>query len=95
VLFFVVLSFYFLGTTADKFLTPVLTKISTSLKLSEAIAGVTLLAFANGAPDIISSFSAAGDDDGVFLSIGGLYGASLFAGTMVVGNCILKSQTEV
>ena len=52
--------------------------LSKKFKFSEALAGVTLLALANGAPDIISSFVAGGEDNGVIISIGALYGASLF-----------------
>lgn len=85
------MAFYVLGSIADGYLTPVLTKISTALGLSEIIAGVTLLAFANGAPDIIASFAAAAEDDGIFIGVGGLFGACTFGATIVLGTCILKS----
>lgn len=91
----VIVAFYLLGNVADTFLTPVLTKVSAALRLSETIAGVTLLAFANGAPDIIASVTAAGQDDGVFISVGGLFGACMFGSTMVLGLCILRSKTQV
>lgn len=96
----VIISFYLLGNIADTYLTPVLTKISDALKLSETIAGVTLLAFANGAPDIISVVTAAdaGDDgssDGVYIGAGALFGACTFGATIVLGYCIVKSPNEV
>jgi solute carrier family 24 (sodium/potassium/calcium exchanger), member 6 len=64
----------------------------TSIRLSEAIAGCTLLAFANGAPDIISSVTAGGETDGIFIGLGGLVGACSFGATVVLGTCVLKSN---
>lgn len=61
-------------------------------RLSEAIAGSTLLALANGAPDIISSLTAAGETDGIFIGVGGLVGSCAFGSTIVLGTCILKSR---
>ncbi len=50
--------FWVLGSTADAYLSPVLATISKHLKLSQSLAGVTLLAFGNGAPDVFASISA-------------------------------------
>lgn len=96
----VIVAFYLLGNIADTYLTPVLSKISNALKLSETIAGVTLIAFANGAPDIIAGITAAdldtkGDADGVFIAAGALFGACTFGGTVVLAYCIIKSSVEV
>lgn len=55
-----VISMYLLGSTADEYLVNSLQFISQKLRLSETLAGVTLLALGNGAPDVISSFTAAG-----------------------------------
>ena len=84
-----------LSSLAETYLTPVLTKISEALNLSETIAGVTLLAFANGAPDIISSATAGGSTGGVFIAVGALFGACSFGTTIVLGNCIFRSKTAV
>ncbi len=84
----ILLSFNILGSVAETYLTPVLTRISTALQLSETISGVTLLAFANGAPDILSVISAGGEEDGIYIAIGNLFGACLFAATLVIGKCI-------
>ena len=54
------MTFSLLGSTAEDYLTPSLTKIKNKFNMSETLAGVTILAFANGAPDVISSFSAGG-----------------------------------
>ncbi len=52
------LAFLLLGSTADNYLTPALESLAKKFHFSETLAGVTLLAFANGAPDVLSSFSA-------------------------------------
>jgi len=81
--------FNFLGTTADRFLAPALETITEKLKLSEAIAGCTLLALANGATDVIAGLAAGGKDDGgLSIAIGGLFGACLFTVTCVLARCI-------
>ena len=88
-------AFFLLGQIASTYLTPVLTKISLALNMSETLSGVTLLAFANGAPDIISSFSAGGSEGGLFISIGNLFGAGLFCSTLVIGRCIQVSKHTI
>ena len=83
------LTFTILGSTAENYLTPLLTTIATQkLDLSETLAGVTILAFANGAPDIIFSISAGGFEGGVNFSIGALFGAGFFVTCIVFGRCI-------
>ncbi len=91
----VVIAFFLLGQIASTYLTPVLTKISIALNMSETLSGVTLLAFANGAPDIISSFSAGGSEGGLYISIGNLFGAGLFCSTLVIGRCIQVSKHTI
>ena len=46
-----------LGSTADNFLMPQLSYLSEMLRLSPDVAGVTLLAFGNGAPDVFSAIA--------------------------------------
>ena len=57
------LAFYYLSYVADEHLSPSLQKISKTFKLSESLAGVTLLAFGAGAPDVFASLSASEDAD--------------------------------
>jgi len=81
--------FNFLGTTADRYLAPALETITEKLRLSEAIAGVTLLALANGATDVIAGLAAGGKDEGgLSIATGGLFGACLFTVTCVLARCI-------
>lgn len=80
--------FIALGTAAEEFFCPALSVISDVLGLSQNVAGVTFLAFGNGAPDIFSVYASinAGDSiKGTALALGELYGAGMFVTTVVVG----------
>lgn len=83
------LSFLFVGlaVTADDFFCPSLAVISDTLRLSHNIAGVTFLAFGNGAPDIFSAIAAIGNakNGDAGLAIGALFGAGVFVTTVVAG----------
>ena len=59
-------------------------------RLSHNIAGVTILAFGNGAPDIFSSLAGVGNDRPE-LVFGELFGAGMFVTTVVAGAiCLLR-----
>jgi len=89
-------AFFTFGVIADNHLTPILTRISTKLSLSQALSGVTILAFANGAGDVISSYTAGGSaDEGIFISLGGIIGAGIFDCTLVLANCIFKAKGNI
>uniref|UniRef100_A0A8C0TPU8 Solute carrier family 8 member B1 n=1 Tax=Canis lupus familiaris TaxID=9615 RepID=A0A8C0TPU8_CANLF len=66
--------FLILGVTAAKFFCPNLSAISTTLRLSHNVAGVTFLAFGNGAPDIFSALVAFSDPRTAGLAFGALFG---------------------
>lgn len=79
---------YTLSSTADDYLSPSLEFLTEKLALSESLAGVTLLALGNGAPDIFAAISAASGDedggsDGTLLVICNLVGSTLFISTIV------------
>ena len=83
------LCFLLLGSTADDYLTPALERIATKFNFSETLSGVTLLAFANGAPDVMSSIAASStNSEGIFLSMGAIFGAGLFVTTFVFAKII-------
>jgi solute carrier family 24 (sodium/potassium/calcium exchanger), member 6 len=64
--------------------------------MSEQLAGVTLLALANGAPDVIGALTAAGSDQGgVGLAVGGLTGAGLFITGVVTAWVVLTSPVVI
>ncbi|KAG1500047.1 hypothetical protein G6F47_005616 [Rhizopus delemar] len=58
--------------------------ISSKLQLSESMAGVTVLAFGNGSPDLFSTFTAMNSGSGS-LAIGELIGAAFFIVSVVSG----------
>ncbi|XP_054155740.1 mitochondrial sodium/calcium exchanger protein-like [Oppia nitens] len=91
-----VLLFLFLamGTVADEFLCPSLLTVSKTLRLPDNIAGVTFLAFGNGAPDIFSAISGVTDAKPTLI-FSGLFGAGIFVTTVVAGSVLLTGEFEV
>ena len=87
---FVSLAFKFISSTAEEYLEPALTRCAQEFNFSESFAGVTLIALANGAPDIIASFTAAKSIDAIPLTIGALFGSGLFTTTIVLSACIIS-----
>jgi Ca2+/Na+ antiporter len=78
------LLFLVLGILASDYLVPNLSALSDILKMDEKLAGLTLLAFANGSPDILSTYIAM--NEGVTtMAIGELLGSANFALTVVIG----------
>ncbi|XP_077510881.1 mitochondrial sodium/calcium exchanger protein-like isoform X1 [Amblyomma americanum] len=92
--FGLLIMFVGLGITADDFLTPSLIVISDSLHLSQNIAGVTFLAFGNGAPDILSSLAGI-QQARPELVIGELFGAGIFVTCVVAGSVYLTQDFNV
>lgn len=86
--------FLFMGVTAEDFLCPNLVAVSNSLRLSQNIAGVTFLAFGNGAPDIFSSIAGIRQARAE-LVIGELFGAGIFVVTVVVGSILLTGRFSI
>ena len=83
---------FLLGNTAENYLSPTLALLCDKLNLSYNVAGITFLAFGNGAPDVFSlvaSFSNVSVDKDI--GIGALLGAGMFVTTVVVGTvCIIR-----
>lgn len=91
----IVLIFKYTSITVDEYIAEGIQQISDWLGFSEALAAVTLLAFANGAGDVITALVASGAEGGVSYNIGALYGAGLFVCSTVVAICILQSDKEI
>ena len=83
--------FISLGAAAEEFFCPNLNTIANTLRLSQNVAGVTFLAFGNGAPDIFSVISAVRASKGgeAGMAIGELFGAGMFITTVIVGTISL------
>lgn len=90
-------AFYVLSYTADEYLSPSLNQISKTFNLSESLAGVTLLAFAAGAPDVFASLASAegGETEGIFMGISVLLGSSLFILATVTALVIIYSPEPI
>lgn len=94
--FILVLLFLFcsISITASDFFCPNLASMAAYLGLSETTAGVTLLAFGNGSPDVFSTFVAM--REGTFgLAAGELIGAASFITSIVVGSIAMVKPFHV
>jgi Ca2+/Na+ antiporter len=76
-----------LAKVESGYFTPTLASISLKWHLSDNFAGVTLLAFANGAPDVFCSLIGLMSTGNTDLGISALLGGALFVSSVVVG-CI-------
>ncbi|KXJ74347.1 hypothetical protein RP20_CCG013837 [Aedes albopictus] len=88
-----ILYFTVLATTADQFFCPVLAVIAKTLRISEAVAGVTILAFGNGSPDLFTAVSNPKDD--TELMFGELLGAGLFVVGIVAGTILVIRPFDI
>lgn len=78
---------------SDGYMSAAIAKIANYMRLSESLAGATLLAFSNGASDVITALVAA-DGDSDDLVMGSLFGASIFTCTVCLGTIILASKNS-
>ena len=86
---------HLLATTSSDYFSPTLASISLKGKIGSNLAGVTLLAFANGAPDVFSSISGILRTNSADISIGELFGGALFISTMVISAVAILSPTHI
>ena len=59
------------------------------------MAGVTLIAFSNGAGDVMTAFVASSSRGGISYNIGSLYGAHFFLSSFVIAITILLNKDEL
>lgn len=85
--------FFVLGTTADKFFCPALTVISKELRMNENLAGVTIVAFGNGSPDIFTAIANTDSDSELMYSE--LLGAAMFIISFVAATIIIVRPFHV
>ena len=84
--------FFILSSTTDIFLSTAISKIVEIFNINQNIAAATLLAFSNGAPDVISSLVACDEDNGISFSICSLIGSGLFVTSFVLGSVVFKGK---
>ena len=68
----------------DEYIAGSIVYITKWLNISEALAGVTLLAMANGAGDVVTALVSSESTEGVSYNIGSLFGAGLFVCSFVM-----------
>jgi len=86
--------FIALAVSADDYFCPAIEIISKVLRLSQNIAGVTIMALGNGAPDIFSSLAGIGQDRPE-LVFGELFGAGVFLTTVVAGSVTITQPFKL
>ena len=94
IIYIIILSllFFILSSTSDIFLSTAITKIVETFKINQNIAATTLLAFGNGAPDVISSLVASDEVEGISFSISSLIGSGMFITSFVLGSVVFKGK---
>ncbi|XP_011499811.1 PREDICTED: sodium/potassium/calcium exchanger 6, mitochondrial-like [Ceratosolen solmsi marchali] len=85
--------FFILGSIVDNFFCPSLSTIAAVLRLSENIAGVTILAFGNGAPDIFTSLVA--NEEERLMIFMELIGAGVFVTAIIAGTVIVFAPCQL
>ncbi|XP_076800704.1 mitochondrial sodium/calcium exchanger protein-like [Clavelina lepadiformis] len=92
-----ILLFVGLGTTAEGYFCPALEFIAANLRLSHNIAGLTIVAFGNGSPDIFSAIAAFTNSNptAAGVAIGALLGAAMMVTTVVAGLVATTQSFEV
>lgn len=87
--------FMAISAIAGKYLSVGMQDLSRRFHLSPSLAATTLIAFANGAPDVLASFSSGDKAGAAFISIGALFGAYIFNATLVIANILYSINTEI
>nr|AKN21567.1 slc24a-7 [Schmidtea mediterranea] len=84
-------------TSADSFLAPCLVVVAKTMRMSENLAGVTLLALGNGAADVFSSLSAvtSNSNPNVGLAFGAILGAGVFVNAITAGIIMILSPFKI
>ncbi|VDO58711.1 unnamed protein product [Haemonchus placei] len=95
--FWMLMLFIMVSTTADDFFSPNVSRIVAHLKISESIAGVTFMAFGNGAPDIFGSIASvlSSPKPKAGLALGELLGAGIFVTSVVTATIILVRPFKI
>ncbi|CAI8504530.1 unnamed protein product [Pichia kudriavzevii] len=83
-----------IGLVTGNCLVPNLNAITVHLRIPENISGLTLLAFANGSPDIISTYTSFKTGN-VMLAFGEIIGAAYFINTVVIGSIFLIKPFDI
>ncbi|CAD5227853.1 unnamed protein product [Bursaphelenchus xylophilus] len=94
---YMIMALMILGTASDEYLCSSISVIVNQLKISQNVAGVTLMAFGNGAPDIFGMLVevVAAESPKADLALGQLLGGGMFVTTVVLALIILHKPFKV
>ena len=84
--------FFILSSTSDMYLSSSITKIIETFNINHNIAAVTLLAFGNGAPDVISTLVASSEPEGISFSLNTVLGSGMFITSFVLGLVVYRGK---
>lgn len=88
--FLLALLFYLMYSISSDYLTPSLAHLSAACRMSPDMAGLTFLAFGNGAPDLFTAML--GAEDAPEMILGSSIGSGLFIFTVVFGLVIVFAR---
>ncbi|DBB05768.1 hypothetical protein WJX77_004749 [Trebouxia sp. C0004] len=96
-LVWMLLLFYALSEVAEVFLVPAVEWISATMQLPPAVAGVTLLSFAGGAPDLFTQLAAVSTGGAVDLdlAVASTLGSGLFISCVMTASVVLIRTVDV
>ena len=87
--------FKYIALTVEEYIADGVTILADRWGLSDSLASVTLLAFANGAADMVTVLVSSETEGGISYNIGSLFGAGLFVSSAVIAICVFEAKKRL
>lgn len=87
--------FITMSAAAEGYLAVSLKGLSRRLRFSPSLAATTVVAFANGAPDLLSSLASVHKSESTLMSLATLLGAFMFTSTIVMTNVLSSVPSQI